>query len=432
MDRAGRQVVVTGMGLVTPVGLDVESSWEALREGRGGVGPITRFEAGAFATRIAAELKGFTLSQDLGGDASRWEGHGRNTKIALAVAAQAVRDSGLFDGGEIDRSRFGVYLGSGEGQADFPRFVDLVRRSTDGGRVDTRRFTGQGMGRLDPLLEAEQEPGTPAGHLAAAFGARGPNLSCLTACSASAQAIGEAAELIRNGAADVMLAGGVHSMIHPFGMTGFILLTAMSTRNDDPGRASRPFDRDRDGFVLGEGGGMIVLESFEHARARGAVILGEVAGQASTADAFRLTDCHDEGRGAVTSMRLALEDAGLNPEDVDYVNAHGTSTKVNDAVETLALKRALGEHALRVPVSSTKSMTGHLIAAGGVVEAIVCLLAIRDGVVPPTVNLDHPDEDCDLDYVPHAARERAVDVAMSNSFGFGGQNTTLVLRRFAG
>jgi 3-oxoacyl-[acyl-carrier-protein] synthase II len=416
--------------MVTPVGLDVKSSWEALREGRGGVGPVTLFDAGTFATRIAAELKGFALSRDLGGDATRWEGHGRNTRIALAVASQAIRDSGLHEGKGIDPARFGVYLGSGEGQADFPRFVDLVHRSLDGGRVDTRRFTGQGVGLLDPILEAEQEPGTPAGHLAAAFGARGPNLSCLTACSASAQAIGEATELIRNGDTDVMLAGGVHSMIHPFGLTGFILLTAMSTRNDDPSRASRPFDRDRDGFVIGEGGGMLVLEAFEHARERGAVIYGEVAGQASTADAFRLTDSHDQGRGAAAAMRLALEDAGLNPEDIDYINAHGTSTKVNDSVETLALKLALGDHALRVPVSSTKSMTGHLIAAGGVVEAIACLLAIRDGVVPPTVNLDHPDEDCDLDYVPHAARDRAVDVAMSNSFGFGGQNTTLVFRRF--
>jgi 3-oxoacyl-[acyl-carrier-protein] synthase II len=432
MDRERKRVVVTGMGLVTPVGLDVRSSWEALREGRGGVGPVTLFDAGTFTTRIAAELKGFDLARNLGGDASRWEGHGRNTKIALAVAAQAVEDAGLFEGAEIDRTRFGVYLGSGEGQADFPRFVDLVRRSSEAGRVDNRRFTSQGKELLHPLLEAEQEPGTPAGHLAAAFGAMGPNLSCLTACSAGAQSIGEAAELIRGGEADVMLAGGVHSMIHPFGLTGFILLTAMSTRNEDPDRASRPFDRDRDGFVLGEGGGMLVLESLEHARARGAVILGEVAGQASTADAFRLTDCHDEGRGAVASMRLALQDAGLNPEDVDYINAHGTSTKVNDSVETLALKRALGDHARRLPVSSTKSMTGHLIAAGGAVEAIVCLLAIRDGVVPPTVNLDYPDEDCDLDYIPHAARDRVVDVAMSNSFGFGGQNTTLVLRRFAG
>ena len=432
MDRVGRRVVVTGMGLVTPVGLDVSSTWEALREGRGGVGPVTRFDASAFATRIAAEVKGFSLEQDLGDEAVRWEQHCTNTRIALAVAAQAVRHAGLFDGPEIDRARFGVYLGAGEGQANFSPFINLVRRSLDGGRVDTRRYTSEGMKLLDPLLEAEQEPATPAGHLAAAFGARGPNHSCLSACSASAQAIGEAVELVRDGVADVMLAGGVHSMIHPFGLTGFILLTAMSTRNDDPAHASRPFDRDRDGFVLGEGAGMLVLESLGHARARGAIVHGEVAGHASTADAFRLTDCHDEGRGAVASMRLALEDAGVNPEDVDYVNAHGTSTKVNDAIETLALKRALGDHALRVPVSSTKSMTGHLIAAGGVVEAIVCLLAIRDGVVPPTVNLDHPDDDCDLDYVPHAARDRTVDVAMSNSFGFGGQNTTLVLRRFAG
>jgi 3-oxoacyl-[acyl-carrier-protein] synthase II len=427
-----RRVVVTGMGLATPVGLDVETTWESLREGRVGVGPITLFDARSFATRIAAELKGFSLSDDLGDDAARWEGHGRNTKIALAVAAQAIRDSGLFEGGEIDRERFGVYLGAGEGQADFHRFVNLVHRSSDGSRVDTRRFTELGNSLLNPLLESEQEPGTPAGHLAAAFGAKGPNLSCLTACSASAQAVGEAAELIRRGDADVMLAGGVHSMIHPLGLTGFILLTAMSTRNDDPGRASRPFDRDRDGFVIGEGGGMLLLEAYEHARARGACVYGEIAGQASTADAFRLTDCHDEGRGAIASMRLALADAGINPEDVDYVNAHGTSTKVNDSVETLAIKRALGDHAFRVPVSSTKSMTGHLIAAGGVVETIACLLAIRDGVVPPTVNLDDPDDACDLDYVPHTARTQAINIAMSNSFGFGGQNTSLVLRRFLG
>lgn len=432
MEPARRRVVVTGMGMITPVGLDVSSTWQALREGRGGVGPITLFDAGTFATRIAAELKDFKLSAELGADAAQWGRHGRNTKIALAVAAQAIRDSGLFEGREIDRARFGVYLGSGEGEADFPRFVDLIHHSLDGPRVDTRLFTSRGAKALDPLLESEQEPGTPAGHVARAFGAKGPNLSCLTACSASAQAIGEAAEWIRNGSVDLMLAGGIHSMIHPLGLTGFILLTAMSTRNDDPARASRPFDRDRDGFVIGEGGGMLVLESLEHARARGAIIHGEIAGQASTADAFRLTDSHDEGRGAVASMRQALTDAVLNPEDVDYVNAHGTSTKVNDSVETAALKRALGDHARRVPISSTKSMTGHLIAAGGAVEAITCLLAIRDGVVPPTVNLDHPDEDCDLDYVPHKARPVTVDVAMSNSFGFGGQNTTLVLRRFAG
>jgi 3-oxoacyl-[acyl-carrier-protein] synthase II len=428
MNRIEKRVVITGFGAVTPVGLDVESTWAALKEGKGGVGPITLFDAGSFATRIAAELKGFSLG-NIG--ERRWDRHGRNTLITLGAASEAIQHSGLFDTGELDPSRFGVYLGSGEGQADFPRFVDLVHRSSHSGIVDTRQFTGLGVGLLDPLLESEQEPGTPAGHLAAAFGARGPNHSCLTACSASAQAIGEAAELIRRGDADVMLAGGVHSMIHPFGVTGFVLLTAMSTRNDDPTRASRPFDRDRDGFVIGEGGGMLVLESYEHAKARGATILGELAGHASTADAFRLTDTHDEGRGAVASIRLALLDAGLNPGDIDYVNAHGTSTMVNDSVETLALKIALGDHARRIPISSTKSMTGHLIAAGGAVEAIICLLAIRDGVVPPTINLDQPDDDCDLDYVPHAARDRRIDVALSNSFGFGGQNTTLVLKRFS-
>ncbi len=427
-----RRVVVTGMGVATPVGLDVESTWESLREGRVGVGPVTLFDARSFATRIAAELKGFNLWDHLGKDAARWENHGRNTKIALAVAAQAIKDSGLFEDGEIDRNRFGVYLGAGEGQTDFHRFAHLVHRSWDGTKVATQRFTELGTALLDPLVESEQEPGTPSAHVATAFGAKGPNLSCQTACSASAQAIGEATELIRNGDADVILAGGVHSMIHPLGLTGFILLTAMSTRNDEPHRASRPFDRDRDGFVIGEGGGMIVLESYEHARKRKANIYGEIAGQASTADAFRLTDCHDEGRGAISSMRLALADAGINAEDVDYVNAHGTSTKVNDSVETLAIKRALGDRAFGIPISSTKSMTGHLIAAGGVVETIACLLAMRDGVVPPTVNLDHPDDDCDLDYVPHTARSRTIDVAMSNSFGFGGQNTTLVMRRFPG
>jgi 3-oxoacyl-[acyl-carrier-protein] synthase II len=418
--------------MVTPVGLDVDSTWKSLCDGKGGVGTISLFDAGTFPTRIAAELKGFNLARDLGTRATRWEKHGRNTQLALAAASQAVEHSGLLEFKQRDPSRFGIYLGSGEGQQDFPRFVDLVEQSRSGHKVDTGRFTELGMKLLRPLAEAEQEPGTPASHAASVFGARGPNLSCLTACAASAQAIGEATEIIRRGTADAMLTGGVHSMIHPFGITGFVLLTAMSTRNDEPWRASRPFDRERDGFVIGEGAGMLMLEELEHARARGAVVYGEIAGHASTADAFRLTDSHDEGRGAVVAMRQALEDAMLDPKDVDYINAHGTSTKTNDSVETLAIKRAIGEHAYRIPVSSTKSMTGHLIAAGGAVEAIVCLLVIRDGVVPPTINLDHADADCDLDYVPHTARQRKIDVALSNSFGFGGQNTALVLRRFAG
>ncbi len=426
-----RRVVVTGMGMVTPVGRDLESTWAALREGKSGVGPISLFDASTFPTKIAAEASGFRLD-DYVADITRWTDHCRNTQFAVAASTMAVKHSGLMDHKSLDHARFGVYLGSGEGQQDFPRFVNLVHSSSRGGKVDTGAFTRRGLGLLHPIQEAEQEPGTPAGHLASLFGAQGPNANCLTACAASSQAIGEATEILRRGDADVMLSGGTHSMIHPFGVTGFNLLTALSTRNDEPARASRPFDRDRDGFILGEGSGMVILEELEHARRRGATIYGEVLGYGSTADAFRLTDTHEEGRGAIACIREALSDARVNPEDVDYINAHGTSTSVNDSIETLAIKKAFGEVAGKVPTSSTKSMMGHLIAAAGSVEAIVCLLTIRDGVVPPTINLDNPDVDCDLDYIPHEARRKAVDVTLSNSFGFGGQNTSLVLRRFAG
>lgn len=426
-----RRIVVTGMGMVTPLGRDMEATWSALQEGRSGVGKITLFDAATFPTRIAAEANNFALS-DYIEDAERWQEYCRNTKFAIAAARMAIDHSGLESAKDLDRSRFGVYLGSGEGQQDFPRFVELVRNATRQGKVDTGVFTSQGLSQLHPIHEAEQEPGTPSGHLASLFGARGPNANCLTACAASSQAIGEATEIIRRGDADVMLSGGTHSMIHPFGVTGFNLLTALSTRNDEPTRASRPFDRDRDGFILGEGAGMLLLEELEHAKKRGATIYGEVAGYGSTADAFRITDSHDEGRGAIACMREALAEAQLNPEDVDYINAHGTSTSVNDSVETLAIKRTFGDQAYKVPISSTKSMMGHLIAAAGSVEAIVCLLTIRDGILPPTINLDNPGPDCDLDYIPHVARRKQVDVTFSNSFGFGGQNIALILRRFAG
>jgi 3-oxoacyl-[acyl-carrier-protein] synthase II len=426
-----RRVVVTGMGMVTPVGRDLESTWSSLLHSKSGVGPITLFDASTFPTRIAAEAKGFDLA-DYIDDAERWREHCRNTLFAIAAARMAIDHSRLLDHKALDRSRFGVYLGSGEGQQDFPRFVRLLHHaSKSDDKVNTAEFTRQGLHWLHTIHEAEQEPGTPAGHLAGIFGAQGPNSSCLTACAASSQAIGESVELIRRGDVDVMLSGGTHSMIHPFGVTGFNLLTALSTRNEEPTRASRPFDRDRDGFILGEGAGMLILEDLDHARARGATIHGEIAGYGSTADAFRLTDTHDEGRGAIACMREALADSGLTVEDVDYINAHGTSTSVNDSVETLAIKRTFGDTAYKVPISSTKSMMGHLIAAAGSVEAIVCLLAIRDGMVPPTVNLDHPDTDCDLDYIPHVAREKKVDVALTNSFGFGGQNTALIIRRYA-
>jgi 3-oxoacyl-[acyl-carrier-protein] synthase II len=426
-----RRVVVTGMGMVTPLGRDLDTTWSALLAGTSGVGEISLFDARTFPTRIAAEVSDFRLDDYLE-SASRWVEHSRNSKFALAAGSMAVKDSGLLESTPaVDPARFGVYLGSGEGQQDFPRFVSLVSRCTRDGRVDTAEFTRLGVKELHPIRESEQEPGTPSGHLASYLNAKGPNANCLTACAASSQAIGEAFELIRRGNADVILSGGTHSMIHPFGVTGFILLTALSTRNNEPERASRPFDRDRDGFILGEGAGMVVLEELEHAKARGAKIHGEIIGYGSSSDAFRITDSHDEGRGAIACMKEALDGARLDASEIDYINAHGTSTSVNDSIETLAIKRTFGQAAYQVPISSTKSMMGHLIAAAGSVEAIVCLLTIRDGVVPPTINYENPDPECDLDYIPNEARRKTVDVALSNSFGFGGQNITLILIRFS-
>jgi 3-oxoacyl-[acyl-carrier-protein] synthase II len=294
------------------------------------------------------------------------------------------------------------------------------------GELDMKTFVESGLRILDPKAELEQEPNMPVGYMAGMFDAQGPNVNCLTACAASSQAVGEATEIIRRGEADVMLSGGAHSMIHPFGVTGFNLLTALSERNDEPEKASRPFDKHRDGFVLGEGGAMLVLEEYEHARKRGAHIYGELLGYGTTADAFRITDTHPEGRGAISCLKMALSDAGKNVTDIDYINAHGTSTAVNDRVETLSIRQVFGEHADKLPVSSTKSMTGHLIAAAGATELIICLMAMKDKVLPPTINYDTPDPECDLDYVPNVAREAKCDVTATNSFGFGGQNVTLV------
>ncbi len=425
-----RRVVVTGMGCVTPLGGNVETTWSRLLAGDSGVGYITLFDAGSFPTKIAAEVRNWNLA-DAGEDPEDWKFQGRHTHFAIGAAKRAVADSGILDT-NLDPTRFGVYTGSGEGQQDFDRFTQMMVAALENGKLDLAKFTKKGLEILNPVSEVEQEPNMPAGHLASLFNAQGPNINCLTACAASSQAIGEAAEIIRRGEADVMLSGGTHTMIHPFGVTGFNLLTALSTRNDEPQKASRPFDRHRDGFVLGEGAGMVVLEDLDHAKARGAAIHGEICGYGSTADAFRITDAHPEGRGAISCIRMALEDAETNLDQVDYINAHGTSTTVNDKVETLAIKQVFGERAYRLPVSSTKSMLGHLIAAAGATEVIVCLLAIRDNVLPPTTNYETPDPDCDLDYIPNAARQQRCDVALSNSFGFGGQNISLVLRRFAG
>jgi 3-oxoacyl-[acyl-carrier-protein] synthase II len=426
-----RRVVVTGMGWVTPLGAEIETVWTRLLAGESGIGYITLFDASNFPTKISAEVRDWDLT-DVGEDPQQWKYQGRHTHFAIGAAKKAVADSGILDA-PIDATRFGVYTGSGEGQQDFQSFTRMmVAGLSGGGDFDLARFTKTGLEILHPIAELEQEPNMPAGHLASLFDAQGPNVNCLTACAASSQAVGEAVEIIRRGEADVMLSGGTHTMIHPFGVTGFNLLTALSTFNEDPKRSSRPFDRNRDGFVLGEGAGMVVLEELEHAKARGARIHGEIVGYGSTADAFRITDTHPEGRGAISCIEMALRDAGVTPEQVDYVNAHGTSTSVNDRVETLAIKRVFGERAYQVPVSSTKSMMGHLIAAAGATELIICLLAIRDNVVPPTTNYETPDPDCDLDYVPNAAREVRCDQVLTNSFGFGGQNITLIARRFAG
>lgn len=422
-----RRVVITGIGCVTPLGHGPAALWQNLKEGRSGVGPTTVFDARNFPTTISAEVRDWDISV-IGEDPDVWKYRGRHTHFAAGAAHQAVTAAGIL--GQIEPGRFGVYLGSGEGPQDFDNFTRMMTAALDDGQLNVKRFIKLGLETLHPMAELEQEPHMPAGHLASMFDAQGPNTNCLTACAASSQAIGEAVEIIRRGDAEVMLSGGAHSMIHPFGVTGFNLLTALSTRNDEPHRASRPFDRDRDGFVLGEGAAMVVLEELDHALGRGAPIHGEILGYGSTADAYRITDAHPEARGAARCIEMALADARLDRDRVDYINAHGTSTEVNDRVETLAIKKVFQERAHDIPVSSTKSMMGHLIAAAGATELIVCLLAIKEGVLPPTINYETPDPQCDLDYVPNTAREANCSIALSNSFGFGGQNISLIVGRF--
>jgi 3-oxoacyl-[acyl-carrier-protein] synthase II len=427
------RVVITGIGWITPMGHDIESVWARLLAGESGIARTTLFDAGTFPTRINAEVKGFELRNHVS-DLSRHAAAGRNTQFALAACAAAWKHAGLPPRnapGQLDLDRVGMYLGSGEGALDIDAFTNssLASWNSDNKQIDTVTFAREALSRMKVASEVEQEPNMALSHLALFTGARGPAMNCLTACAASTQAIGEATEILRRGDADVMVGGGAHSMIHPFGVTGFNRLTALSTANDDPPRASRPFDAQRGGFVLGEGAGMVILETLEHAQIRGAKILAEVVGYGSTADAFRITDQHPEGTGAVIAMREALADAKLEPKDVHYINAHGTGTRENDGNETNAIRQVFGDLAKNVPVSSIKSMMGHLIAAAGAVELITCVLAMRDNVLPPTMNLTHPDPDCDLDYVPNAARKATVNVAMSNSFGFGGQNDTIILKR---
>jgi 3-oxoacyl-[acyl-carrier-protein] synthase II len=416
--------------MINPMGWDVATVWSGLKESRSGVAPTTLFDATGFPTRISAEIKNWDVAKAVDDGADHVQ-RGRHTQFAIAAASQAMRDSGVLDS-ISDPTRIGVYLGSGEGNQDFGTFSKMMVAALSSGTYDAKRFVAAGIDLLDPAKELEQEPNMPAAHLATRFNAQGPNFNCLTACAASSQAVGEATEIIRRGEADAMLAGGTHSMIHPFGVTGFNLLTALSESNDEPTKASRPFDAGRNGFVLGEGAAMVVLEELEAAKARGATIYGEVAGYGTTADAYRITDIPPDGHGGIAAMRMAIADAGLSPADIGYVNAHGTSTKVNDRVETQACRQVFGDRAAQTPVSSTKSMMGHLIAAAGATEMIVCLMALRDGVLPPTINYETPDPECDLDYVPNHAREADLKHVLNNSFGFGGQNVTLCLSRFAG
>jgi 3-oxoacyl-[acyl-carrier-protein] synthase II len=423
-----KRVVITGMGWVTPLGHDIDSAWARLLAGESAIEPTTHFDASTFPTSFSAQVRGY----DPRSYVRRPELHehaGRNTGYALGAAAQAWASAGL-DRATLDPDRLGIYLGAGEGVPDTDNLFPTNLDAWDPQRkaVDTVRWAALASGRINARREIEQEPNMPAAHLAAEFDARGPTYNCLTACAASTQAIGEASEIIRTGGADAMIAGGAHTMIHPLGVTGFNRLTALSTRNAQYKTAARPFNRTRDGFVLGEGAGVVILESLEHLRARGGHALAEVVGFGSTADAFRITDIHPDGRGAVEAMRQALADAGAEPADIDYISAHGTGTKENDSIESKAIRTVFGPRAPLTPVSSIKSMMGHLIAAAGAVELITCLLAIRDQVLPPTINLHDPDPECDLDYVPNHARPARVRTCLSNSFGFGGQNDCLIVR----
>lgn len=425
-----KRVVITGMGAVTPIGNNVKDTWSGLCEGKSGIGPITIFDASSFPTKIAGEIKNF--------DFKKWPSKekglrflGRNSHFALEAASEAVMDSG-FEKNKIDRERIGLYFGAGDGGFDFQEYASIVSQSIreDDSSVNKKFFIEKSKNRINAFALLEQEPYQVVNHLAEIFDVQGIVSNCLTACAASSQAIGEAAEIIRRGETDLMITGGTHSMIHPLGVAGFNLLTALSTRNDEPARASRPFDKERDGFILSEGAGVLILEELEHAKKRGAKIYAELVGYGVTADAFRMTDPHPDGRGAIQAIRLALKDSGLSAGKISYVNAHGTSTQLNDQIETHAVKEVFQENIKNIPMSSIKSMLGHMIAAAGAVELIASVLTIRGGLIPPTINYENKDEACNLDYVPNVARKAKVDTVLSNSFGFGGQNVALVVREY--
>jgi 3-oxoacyl-[acyl-carrier-protein] synthase II len=412
MAENGRRVLVTGVGAVSPLGRDTETLWTNLLAGVSGAGPITRFDASDLDTRFACEVKGFTTEGVLDRkDSKRMD---RFVQFA-AVATHEAMTRARLDPDALDRDRIGVVLGSGIG-------------GMETFEAQHRVLLERGPGRVSPYFIPMMISDMAAGQVSIQFGLRGPNFGTVSACASGAHAIGESLRLLRSGDADVMICGGSESTITPMALAGFCSARALSTRNDDPQRASRPFDRDRDGFVIGEGAGVLVLETEDHARRRAAPILCELSGYGASADAYHLTAPAEDGNGAARAMRRALEDGGMAPEDVDYINAHGTATPAGDPVEVEALKAVFHDHAYRLMVSSTKSMTGHLLGAAGGLEAVITALVLARGVVPPTINLEHVDTRCDLDFVPLQARTRSVRAAVSNSFGFGGHNAALALK----
>jgi 3-oxoacyl-[acyl-carrier-protein] synthase II len=412
-----RRVVITGLGVVTPVGNDVATFWKSITEGRSGIRRYKAFDSENYDCKIAGEVDGIDLAAAFktAKEARRAD---RFTQLAMAAAKMAVSDSGI-DVDKVDLDRIGVMIGSGIG-------------GLQSMEMEAKRLYEKGPSRVSPFTIAMMISNMASGLISMEFGLRGPNMAIVTACATANHSIGEAWRIIKFGDADAFIAGGTEATISPLGMAGFASMRALSTRNDEPEKASRPFDKDRDGFVMGEGAGILVIEELEHAKRRGAPIYCELVGYGLSADAYHMTAPLPEGEGASRCMQIALRHAKINPEEVDYINAHGTSTPIGDLCETKAIKHAFGQHAYKVPISSTKSMTGHLLGAAGGVEIAACVLAIKHGVIPPTANLDHPDPECDLDYVPKVARESKVRVAMSNSFGFGGHNATLIAKEFVG
>ena len=411
-----RRVVVTGLGAVTPLGIGVEEYWKGLLSGRSGVGPVTIFDCSAISTRIAAQVKGFEPENYV--DRKEAKRMDRFVQFAVAAAHMAVADSGL-QITDDNRTGVGVFVGSGIG--GIATLEEQHKKLVEGG-----------LGRVSPFFVPMMIANMATGHIAKIFGAQGPSETAVTACATSTNSIGDAFNVIRRGDADAAIAGGSEAAVTPLAMAGFSNMRAMSKRNEEPERASRPFDKGRDGFILGEGSGIVVLEEMTSAVARGARIYAEIIGYGMSNDAYDMVHPAPEGAGAARAMIAALKDAGVAPETIDYVNAHGTSTPAGDVLEIMAIKKVFGEHAYKLSVSSTKSMTGHLLGAAGAIEAIATTLALKHGILPPTVNLDDPDPECDLDLVPHTAKERPIGSAISNSFGFGGHNATIVMKRWEG